>query len=189
MSVEVHPTFLYESLWNLVGLLLVLFVVSKGRRFDGENTWFYFLWYGLGRSWIEGLRSDSLYLFDWTIMDQPIRVSQALSIVLVVVSAIMLFYNICIKKASPENLLVNQLAREAAEAAAAAEAAQTAGEAQAGDEPTADSEAQAAGEAETAEAASAPAEPAVQTDTTAEEPAAGQDAAAEQEEITHGDPN
>ena len=42
--VEVHPTFFYESLWNLAGLLLILFVVSKGRRFDGENTWFYFLW-------------------------------------------------------------------------------------------------------------------------------------------------
>ena len=82
--IEVHPTFFYESLWNLVGLLLMLFVVSKGRRFDGENTWFYFLWYGLGRFWVEGLRTDSLYLFDWTFMGQPIRVSQALSLVLVV---------------------------------------------------------------------------------------------------------
>ena len=78
--IEVHPTFLYESLWNLIGLLLILFVVSKGRRFDGENTWFYFLWYGLGRFWVEGLRTDSLYLFDWTFMGQPIRVSQALSV-------------------------------------------------------------------------------------------------------------
>ncbi|MEG1594212.1 MAG: prolipoprotein diacylglyceryl transferase, partial [Oscillibacter sp.] len=66
--IEVHPTFLYESLWNLVGLGLILFVVSKARRFDGENTCFYFLWYGLGRTWIEGLRTDSLYLFDWTLM-------------------------------------------------------------------------------------------------------------------------
>ena len=69
-SVEVHPTFLYESLWNLAGLLLLLFVVSKSRRFDGENTWFYFLWYGLGRAWIEGLRTDSLYLFGWTLLDR-----------------------------------------------------------------------------------------------------------------------
>ena len=68
--VEVHPTFLYESLWNLVGLLLIIFVVSKARRFDGENTCFYFLWYGVGRFWIEGLRTDSLYLFDWTIAGQ-----------------------------------------------------------------------------------------------------------------------
>ncbi len=121
--IEVHPTFLYESLWNLVGLLLLLFVVSKGRRFDGENTWFYFLWYGLGRFWIEGLRTDSLYLFDWTFMGQPIRVSQALSLVLVIVAAFMLFYNIKIRKRSSEDLLVNRLARAqlAAEAAAPAE--------------------------------------------------------------------
>lgn len=120
--VEVHPTFLYESLWNLVGLLLMLFVVTKGRRFDGENTWFYFLWYGLGRSWVEGLRTDSLYLFDWTFMGQPIRVSQALSMVMVVVAAVMLFYNIKIKKRTADGLLVNQVAA-AAEAAETAEAA------------------------------------------------------------------
>ena len=107
--IEVHPTFLYESLWNLVGLGLLLFVISKGRRFDGENTWFYFLWYGLGRFWIEGLRTDSLYLFDWTFMGQPIRVSQALSLVLAIVAALMLFYN---KKRTAEGLLVNRLARE-----------------------------------------------------------------------------
>ena len=112
---------MYESLWNLAGLLLILLVVSKGRRFDGENTWFYFLWYGLGRSWIEGLRTDSLYLFDWTILGQPIRVSQALSMVMVVVAAWMLFYNIRIKKRSAEDLLVNQR-RRLAIAAADAEA-------------------------------------------------------------------
>ena len=126
--IEVHPTFLYESLWNLVGLLLMLFVVTKGRRFDGEDTWFYFLWYGLGRAWIEGLRTDSLYLFDWTFMGQPIRVSQALSLVMVVVAAFMLFYNIKIKKRTADGLLVNQLAaaEEARLAAEAAEGAETA---------------------------------------------------------------
>ena len=144
-SIEVHPTFFYESLWNLVGLLLILFVVTKGRRFDGENTWFYFLWYGLGRAWVEGLRSDSLYLFDWTIMGQPIRVSQALSIVLAVVAAGVLFYHVCIKKCSPEDLWVNQLA--AAQAAAEAQAAQQAAESEAaGPEPEAD------GASETAQA-------------------------------------
>ena len=121
--IEVHPTFLYESLWNLVGLLLMLFVVTKGRRFDGENTWFYFLWYGLGRSWVEGLRTDSLYLFNWTFMGQPIRVSQALSMVMVVVAAAMLFYNIKIKKHTADDLLVNQLA---VAAKASAESAETA---------------------------------------------------------------
>ena len=86
--IEVHPTFFYESLWNLIGLLLILFVVSRARRFDGENTWFYFLWYGLGRFWIEGLRTDSLYLFDWTFMGEPIRVSQALSLLLALTAAV-----------------------------------------------------------------------------------------------------
>ena len=93
--------------------------MSKGRRFDGENTWFYFLWYGLGRSWIEGLRTDSLYLFNWELFGQRIRVSQALSIVMVAVAAFMLFYNIRIKKRSPESLWVHQVAAEKARLAAA----------------------------------------------------------------------
>lgn len=108
--IEVHPTFLYESLWNLLGLALLLLVVSRGRRFDGENTWFYFLWYGLGRLWIEGLRTDSLYLFNVTVMGQRVRVSQALSLVLILLSAFMLFYNIRIRKRSPSDLLVNRKA-------------------------------------------------------------------------------
>ena len=118
--VEVHPTFLYESLWNVLGLCLVLFVISKARHFDGENTWFYFLWYGMGRFWIEGLRTDSLYLFDWTFMGEPIRVSQALSLVMILVSAAVLFYQIRIRHASRADLMVNQLAAasKAAESAA-----------------------------------------------------------------------
>ena len=108
--VEVHPTFLYESLWNVLGLCLVLFVISKARHFDGENTWFYFLWYGMGRFWIEGLRTDSLYLFNWTFMGEPVRVSQALSLVMILVSAGVLFWKIRIRRASPEDLMVNRLA-------------------------------------------------------------------------------
>ena len=125
-TIEVHPTFLYESLWNLVGLLLALFIVSRARRFDGENTCFYFLWYGLGRAWIEGLRTDSLYLFDWTFMGEPIRVSQALSIVLAAGAAVVLFYNIKIRHRDGSDLLIRQV--EAAQAAAA-QAAQAAEEA------------------------------------------------------------
>lgn len=113
--VEVHPTFLYESLWNAVGLLLLVCIVSKARRFDGENTWFYFLWYGIGRFWIEGLRTDSLYLFNWTIGGQPIRVSQALSLVMVLVSAFMLLYNIRLHPHSREELYVNRIANKAEE--------------------------------------------------------------------------
>ena len=130
--VEVHPTFLYESLWNVLGLCLVLFVISKARHFDGENTWFYFLWYGMGRFWIEGLRTDSLYLFDWTFMGEPIRVSQALSLVMILVSAAMLFYQIRIRHASRADLMVNQLAAaseaETAECAREAETAESTGE-------------------------------------------------------------
>lgn len=125
--VEVHPTFLYESLWNLVGLLLIVFVVSKARRFDGENTCFYFLWYGVGRFWIEGLRTDSLYLFNWTIAGQPIRVSQVLSLVLMIAALAVLFYNIRLHPHRPEELYVNQVAaREAAQAEESAEAPETA---------------------------------------------------------------
>ena len=122
-TVEVHPTFLYESLWNLVGLILIVAVVSKARRFDGENTWFYFLWYGIGRFWIEGLRTDSLYLFGWKLFGQPIRVSQALSLVMILVAAFMLLYHIKLHPHSPEELQVNRTAaREAAAAEAAASA-------------------------------------------------------------------
>ena len=139
--VEVHPTFLYESLWNLVGLLLIIFVVSKARRFDGENTWFYFLWYGIGRFWIEGLRTDSLYLFNWTIGGQPIRVSQALSLVMVFVSLFMLYYNIKLHPHKPEELYVNIVA--ARNAAAAEAAAAPAAESPAQATPTEDASAEA----------------------------------------------
>lgn len=120
-AIEVHPTFFYESAWNLVGLLMILFVVSRARRFDGENTFFYFLWYGIGRFWIEGLRTDSLYLFDLTFMGEPIRVSQALSLILAAVGAVGLFWMIRVKKCTSEGLYVNQLETEAAEESAEAD--------------------------------------------------------------------
>ena len=117
---DVHPTFLYESLWNVIGLLLLYFVVSRARRFDGENTCFYFIWYGLGRFWIEGLRTDSLYLFHWTLFGQRIRVSQALSLVMVLVCAGILVYQFKVKKADGSNLFVKRMQQttEAEEAAA-----------------------------------------------------------------------
>ena len=157
--VEVHPTFLYESLWNVVGLLLIVFIVAKGRRFDGENTWFYFLWYGIGRFWIEGLRTDSLYLFNWTIGGQPIRVSQALSLVMVFVSLFMLYYHIKLHPHKPEDLYVNIVA---APNAAAAEAAIA---------PAAESPAQATPtEDASAEAVSSETEAPSQKDTSGETP-------------------
>ena len=68
----VHPTFLYESLWNLIGFILLHFY-SKKRKFKGEMALLYVAWYGAGRAWIEGLRTDSLYI-------GSMRVSQLLAI-------------------------------------------------------------------------------------------------------------
>ena len=77
-SIYVHPTFLYESLWNFTGLLFLIYFTRQGRRrYDGQCILIYLFWYGLGRSWIEGLRTDSLYLWN-----TEIRVSQLLSVVL-----------------------------------------------------------------------------------------------------------
>ena len=59
--IQVHPTFLYESLWNL-GVLLIIFLYRRHKKFDGEMFAMYIWGYGLGRVWIEGLRTDSLML-------------------------------------------------------------------------------------------------------------------------------
>ena len=79
-TLGVHPTFFYESAWNLAGLIMV-YAIGKRRKFDGECFLFYFFWYGLGRAWIEGLRTDSLYLFGWELFGVPIRVSQLFALV------------------------------------------------------------------------------------------------------------
>ncbi len=63
-----HPTFLYESLWNLVGFILITTLYKK-KKFHGQMFLFYMAWYGFGRMLIEGLRTDSLYI-------GPLRVSQ-----------------------------------------------------------------------------------------------------------------
>ena len=99
----VHPTFLYESLWNLTGFVLLHFY-SKKRKFDGEVFAGYVAWYGLGRAWIEGLRTDSLYLFG-----TGIRVSQLIAIVSFVLSGSYILYVRLKKKPDPANLLVNRL--------------------------------------------------------------------------------
>lgn len=85
--IQVHPTFLYESLWNL-GLLVFMLWYRKRKKFDGEMLWIYLLGYGVGRAWIEGLRTDQLI-----ISGTGIAVSQALSMVLVVAAACVLIFN------------------------------------------------------------------------------------------------
>ena len=87
-TVYVHPTFLYESLWNLcVFIGLVIFQRRGKRRYDGQCTLMYFFFYGLGRLWIEGLRTDSLY-----IGATGIRVSQLLSLFLVLAAGTLLVF-------------------------------------------------------------------------------------------------
>lgn len=79
----VHPCFLYESVWCLVGFVLLAIVARKFRKFDGQIFLGYVAWYGLGRFFIEGLRTDSLYI-------GKIRVSQALAAVCCVAGAVLL---------------------------------------------------------------------------------------------------
>ena len=76
----VHPTFLYESIWCLVGVVLLASHIKK-RRFNGELFLLYIIWYGLGRYWIEGLRTDSLML----VPSIGLRVSQLVAGIAVVV--------------------------------------------------------------------------------------------------------
>ncbi|MCH5253335.1 MAG: prolipoprotein diacylglyceryl transferase [Lachnospiraceae bacterium] len=78
--IQVHPTFLYESLWNLF-LLCVMLVYRKHKKFQGEIWLLYLGGYGLGRFWIEGIRTDQLY-----IMGTTLPVSQVIAVVCVVVA-------------------------------------------------------------------------------------------------------
>lgn len=84
--IQVHPTFLYESLWNLA-LLIFLILFTKHKKFDGEIMLFYMAGYGLGRLWIEGLRTDQLFLWG-----TPIPVSQLISGIMIVFSVVMIIY-------------------------------------------------------------------------------------------------
>lgn len=84
--IQVHPTFLYESLWNL-GVLLFMLWYRHRKHFNGEMLLIYFIGYGIGRTWIEGLRTDSLL-----VPGTGLAVSQLLSVALAVVSMIVLIY-------------------------------------------------------------------------------------------------
>ena len=78
--IQVHPTFLYENLWN-IGVLLLLLLFTKHKKFDGEIFLLYLAGYGIGRFWIEGLRTDQLLL-----PGIKLPVSQVLSAVVAIVS-------------------------------------------------------------------------------------------------------
>jgi len=83
--IYVHPTFLYESLWNLIGLFILLYI-DKSKKFNGQTFYSYLVWYGIGRFFIEGLRTDSLYL-------GPFRISQLLALATAIIGIILLIIN------------------------------------------------------------------------------------------------
>ena len=91
-EVPVHPTFLYESLWCILGFLILNYIVHKHRSFKGEIFVLYGVWYGVERMVVEGMRTDSLY-----IGSTSIRVSQVLSAVIAVV-ALVYFIVVMVKK-------------------------------------------------------------------------------------------
>ena len=101
--IYVHPTFLYESLWNACGLVILHFA-SKRRKFDGQVALGYMAWYGLGRCMIEGLRADSLYI-------GPFRVSQLLAGVSCIIAVSLLVWN-HFRPQDPAKLYVNQQSEE-----------------------------------------------------------------------------
>jgi len=90
----VHPTFLYESLFNFIGLI-VLSLLNKRRPFCGFTFFSYLVWYGAGRFFIEGLRTDSLYILSF-------RVSQLVSLAIVITGIFFLFVFFAKKKSSEE---------------------------------------------------------------------------------------
>ena len=85
--VSVHPTFLYESLWN-VGVLIIMLLMRKRKKFDGQIFFTYLIGYGAGRFWIEGIRTDQLLLWGTNV-----PVSQAVAAVLVVIGIALSLYN------------------------------------------------------------------------------------------------
>ena len=88
-TIYVHPTFLYESLWNIVGFVLLhIFSKRVGRKYNGQYFLFYVAWYGFGRYMIEGLRTDSLY-----IGSSDVRVSQLLAALSFSVAVVLLIRN------------------------------------------------------------------------------------------------
>ena len=88
-NVAVHPCFLYESVWCALGVLVLHIFSKKWQKYFGQVSLLYMVWYGLERTFVEGLRTDSLYL-PFMIGNYQPRVSQVLSLVLVIAGIVML---------------------------------------------------------------------------------------------------
>ncbi len=93
----VHPTFFYEFVWCMIGFGILYLILKKFRKFSGQLFLCYGIWYGTGRAIFEGLRTDSLY-----IGSTDIRVSQVLSMAIVVVCAIVLVVNLAKLRKNPK---------------------------------------------------------------------------------------
>jgi phosphatidylglycerol:prolipoprotein diacylglycerol transferase len=111
-TLGVHPTFLYESLWNFVGIFLIYFLGKYARKFDGQLCLTYFLWYGIGRTWIEGLRTDSLYFFGLELFGVPVRTSQVLALLSAAAAGVILVWQLT-RKYEASRLYVNRIAASA----------------------------------------------------------------------------
>ncbi|MFL8936179.1 prolipoprotein diacylglyceryl transferase [Rossellomorea oryzaecorticis] len=81
-----HPTFLYESLWNIAGFILLLILRRKANLRRGELFLSYVIWYSIGRFFVEGMRTDSLMLTEY------LRIAQVISLVLIVVAAALIIF-------------------------------------------------------------------------------------------------
>jgi len=106
VTLSVNPTFLYESLWNAIGLIVLHNFSKKRKQYDGQVFLLYVFWYGLGRVWIEGLRTDSLYLGA-----TGIRVSQLLAALCIFCSAGLLIAFQIKRKALATSLAVEENAQ------------------------------------------------------------------------------
>ena len=111
----VHPTFLYESLWNVLGFIIIN-ILFKKKKFDGEVALWYFGWYGFGRMFVEGLRTDSLY-----IGDTGIRVSQLLGFLLFALATALIIYGRIMVKKNAQTVAVVEEATAAEESPATEE--------------------------------------------------------------------
>jgi phosphatidylglycerol:prolipoprotein diacylglycerol transferase len=161
-----HPTFLYESVWNVIGFIIAN-IIYKHKRFHGQIALFYFAWYGFGRMFIEGFRTDSLY-----VPGTGIRISQLVGFICVIAAgAALITLTVLTRKRAP--LLV--LEDAAYEAAKKVEAELDAADKKATDKDTSDKE-------EAKESAEEPAPTEETVEESAEEPA-------EQEEKDDGNEN
>ena len=163
-TLGVHPAFLYESLWNLLGFIVLVLLAKRGRKFNGQMFLSYVIWYGLGRAVIEGMRTDSLYFFG-----TGIRSSQMLGIVSAAVGIGL--YVLRLKTAGPASppfVKAEEISQPAEEPVPAAEIPAEPGEAVPADEP-------AMPEAEKSVPVAASAEPAAPEENSEEEKQDGGD--------------